>query len=218
MEQPSQPAAPAPASAGPKASKLKKIVSIVAPTAIVVIVAGALWYVQEKKQDAADLAEIQASWDTYYASMAWASYASGEGDFTVDFPGTPLHETNDTSTDENGFTTSYDVYTGKDADGIAYSIHVAGFPAEGRPLTGDDLARGLDAMMADDENNELVSSEATEFAGRPALDAVIDNGTLRLRSRLIANGNTMIQLIAVGNWEKNDGTGFAKLRDSLKLP
>ncbi|WKZ28892.1 MAG: hypothetical protein QY323_05190 [Patescibacteria group bacterium] len=217
MEQPQPSVAPAPA-ASPKVSKAKKLALIVAPTAIVVIAAAALWYVQEKKQDAADLAEIQASWDAYNASMAWAPFTPGEGGFTIDFPGTPLHETNETLTDANGMSISYDVYTGKDTNGIAYSIHVAGFPGEGRPLTSSDLENGLESMLADDEYNELVSSEASEVEGRPVLDVVIDNGTLRLRSRLIANGNTMVQLIAVGNWETNDGEAYEKFRDSLVLP
>lgn len=199
----------------------KKVLAVAAVVLLFAAGVGVKAYLDQKDTETAErgrYAEYGLEEDVRDVET-WSEYESPDGDFTVKFPSTPTHEENELPVENEEAIVEYDSYVSKAGDDSLYFVSVTKYQGEGaRPTTSDDLENALVSMLDSTEGNELISSEEIEFAGRSALDVEIRNGALVLKSRMIANGQSMIQLMVVAPSENEIEEPYAAFIDSLVLP
>jgi hypothetical protein len=128
------------------------------------------------------------------ATPDWQTFTSPEGDFSVDMPGNPVADNQESSTDQGSITVHlYTVRIGNSDYIVAYSDYPEGMIA----------ATGVQAFLDDIRNNainntkgKLLAEETIELNGNPGRSLRVESpdGTGIAQARMLLVGNRLYQV------------------------
>ena len=144
-------------------------------------------------------------------------YGPKGGGYTVAFPDRPKEETKSVKTAAGELKVHSATYA--TADGQVYLASHTDFPAGA--IKPDDLPAMYDRVQGDlkGKDGKLVTTKDLKVgeAKLPAREVVIDRGKTQARFRLVAKGDRLLQLAAVGPGPFVTGPEATAFLDSLKL-
>ena len=146
----------------------------------------------------------------------WAEFQSSERGFAVSFPGTP--KTTSAPVEGQNPLLQYDFQVSV-GDDTVYSVVVFEYPAGKGPSPDNDTYLKLVNAYAKGSESRLRKRGAATIAGRPAFEAIADDGKSKLSHLIdvIPAGDRIYMLVTAGPRGHATSKDAVRFRDSFRV-
>ncbi len=153
-----------------------------------------------------------------HAVKEWKEFHAPLGAFQVLLPALPQHAQESVALPSGRGLITYEMYLAQDGDGSAYMISLVQYPQGFDTSNARELLQGVkQEMVQANPKNILKEDRSGQFQLYPALDFLIENNGIYIRSTCFLAGKTLYVLTMIDSSLSSLPPRFEKFAQSFKI-